>query len=441
MKYSYLPILFILTLCWTTTTAQAPEATPDEKKVIIIKKKMDSDGQTTVEKIELVGEDAEVIIEEADSDDAKDIDHISVYRVRRDDDAAEGVDDVDVKVEKRDGETRIEIRKNDEEPIVIELQDDENLTEEQQQLLRENGVHINGDAATVVPGRRGNVQGLEITGPSGVHVIEDVEIESSGPIEGLAERIHMTIDKITDLDFDFDYPRIAVARPNANCVALGVYVDSHSDGALYVNSIIEGSGAQDAGLMAGDILRGIDKKPVDNHRELLHALSEYEPGDVVMVDYERDGILSTAQAEVRSWKELPDFADSWHARITCDDEPVQEVRRKVIIIKKGQDTPEEMPPDVNHDPPAGADNTLALRSFTAYPNPTEGKFRIEFEAEPNPVVVSVLDAAGKEVFRDNVDNFHGYYSKEVDLTGMAQGAFVLSVEQEGKFFTDQVVIH
>ena len=234
-----------------------------------------------------------------------------------------------------------------------------------------------------------------------------------------------------------------------------MYVNSERDGKLVISSLIGSGGAEEAGLLAGDVITGIDKMPVGSHGELLEALGKYEPGDRVTVDYERDGVTSSVQTTLTAWTDLPKFADSpRHAAIKCGDteyqhaidlfEPI-ETTRKVIIIKKGQDeviaeTPE---PEINESPveTRSFDNTLELTDFVTYPNPTDGKFRVEFNAEPMPIIVSIVDVTGKEIFRDNMDQFSGYYNKEINLKGKARGAFVLSVEQNGKVFTEQVILH
>jgi hypothetical protein len=274
------------------------------------------------------------------------------------------------------------------------------------------------------------------------------------------------VGKGQDHDFDFDFDlnleglgkglvhlnkelahlnhgwAVAAEQSDINCAALGVYVSTSNDGGVYVNSTIGASGAEEAGLARGDIIKYIDDVPTVNYRELHNALAKHEPGDVVTVTYTRDGAEDRVETQLRAWRDFPSFANSRHALVTCGEEPVAEetVTRKIIVIKK--DKVEEPVAPVNQSPIAETfDTYLDLTDFVAFPNPSDGKFNVQFTAEAKPTVVSVYDAAGKEIFRDNVDNFHGYYNREIDLTSNARGGVVLYVEQDGKTFTEQIVLH
>jgi hypothetical protein len=164
---------------------------------------------------------------------------------------------------------------------------------------------------------------------------------------------------------------------------------------------------------------------------------------VVAVTYLRDGLEQRVETQLRAWRDFPSFANSRHAMVTCDKEATEEVTRKIIVIKKdkAEETP-VVPENVNQSPLAETFvNNLELTDFVAYPNPTEGKFNVQFSAEAVPTIVSVFDASGKEVFRDKLDRFDGFYNREIDLSTTARGALVLSVEQDGKSFTEQIVLH
>jgi hypothetical protein len=165
---------------------------------------------------------------------------------------------------------------------------------------------------------------------------------------------------------------------------------------------------------------------------------------VVTVTYSRGGVEDRVETQLRAWKDFPSFANSRHAFVNCGEEPVGEeiVTRKIIVIKKDKVETPEAPVNINQSPIAETiDNNLELSDFVAFPNPTDGKFNVQFSGEAKPTVVLVFDASGKEIFRDNVDNFNGYYNREIDLTSHARGGLVLSVEQEGKSYTEQIVLH
>ncbi len=57
---------------------------------------------------------------------------------------------------------------------------------------------------------------------------------------------------------------------------------------VWVNEITEGSAAEDAELKKGDVITGIDSKPVAKMAELQEQLAQHKPGDKVQITYIRD---------------------------------------------------------------------------------------------------------------------------------------------------------
>ncbi|MDX1477666.1 MAG: PDZ domain-containing protein [Saprospiraceae bacterium] len=561
MKQLHILCFFILALC-VATTASAQKTTPEtDKKVVVIKKSVDENGEYVVEKVIKSGDEAEFVLDL----NMEDKDCATTWKRLHEEsehDNAFFIGDADarhvlVDVQQTDGHKVIRLNVDGTEEV-IELQEGEALSAEQKQRLHERGVHlIEGDgdlsfggnmiwhidddhdgdnevhvfkkriadkfdrdfnfdfnfddskwasfghlncaALGVYVGHGARVSslidqgGAQAAGIQPGDVITSINGESTdngelhhelgkyepGDVvtvgyrrDGVEATTEVTLTSWTDLPKFANSerhasvkcgepapkpsprPRIASYSKKLNCAALGVYVNSETDGKLVISSLIGSGGAETAGLQAGDVIAGIDKTPVSTHGELLKVLSEYEPGDRVTVDYERDGVTSTVQTTLTSWTDLPAFADSpRHAAIKCGDEAYEgaidlfepvEISRKVIIIKKGQDEVVEETVEPEEDEVVETrsyDNTLELLDFVTYPNPTDGKFRVEFRADPLPIVVSIIDVSGKEVFRDNMDQFSGWYNKEINLTDEARGAFILSIEQDGKIFTEQVILH
>lgn len=78
---------------------------------------------------------------------------------------------------------------------------------------------------------------------------------------------------------------------------LGVYEDDEiSKPGLVVGSVIPGKGAEAAGLQGGDIVTMVDGKTVTGGGTLRTALTGHQPGDRVLVVYQRSG--QTLQTEV-----------------------------------------------------------------------------------------------------------------------------------------------
>jgi serine protease Do len=82
---------------------------------------------------------------------------------------------------------------------------------------------------------------------------------------------------------------ITIAGQNmGNRPLLGVTTEKTDQGAK-IESVSDGSGAEKAGLKSGDIITGINKSVVTSPDDLVSAISKQKPGDIVDVDYIRDG--------------------------------------------------------------------------------------------------------------------------------------------------------
>jgi serine protease Do len=69
---------------------------------------------------------------------------------------------------------------------------------------------------------------------------------------------------------------------------LGVTTEKIENGAL-IEAISDGSGAEKAGLKKGDIITGINKSAIKSPEDLMATIGKSKPGDVVDVDYIREG--------------------------------------------------------------------------------------------------------------------------------------------------------
>jgi S1-C subfamily serine protease len=89
-------------------------------------------------------------------------------------------------------------------------------------------------------------------------------------------------------EFDGDNPR----------PFLGVALEDTPDGGALIDSVVEDSGAEQAGLQAGDIIVGIDGGDVEEPWDLTRAVLKAQPGDVVELAVIRDGEPMRMTAEL-----------------------------------------------------------------------------------------------------------------------------------------------
>jgi S1-C subfamily serine protease len=69
---------------------------------------------------------------------------------------------------------------------------------------------------------------------------------------------------------------------------------------VMIQRITPNSGAEEAGLLNGDIILSIDEAPIDNLPSLLEKLGQHRPGDQVSVQYFRDGSLEDALVTLKN---------------------------------------------------------------------------------------------------------------------------------------------
>lgn len=208
-----------------------------------------------------------------------------------------------------------------------------------------------------------------------------------------------------------------------NCAALGVYVVHNGDqGGSRINSLIERGGAQAAGLKVGDVITAIEEFDVTDFGALHLALSHFKPSDLVTVRYTRENEAQKTKVELKDWAELP--GHEWRSKGDCGKEEV--------IEDVTEDTKRDDPSFVPELQP------LELQDVRMYPNPTDGVFALSFQATPGPLTIAITDIHGKAVYHERNDNSAGSYYKDIDLKGIPQGNYILSVTQGDKVYTDQI---
>ena len=154
------------------------------------------------------------------------------------------------------------------------------------------------------------------------------------------------------------------------------------------------------------------------------ALSHFQPGDVVKVQYIRDDKNYKVKVELRDWAQLP--GHEWRARTDCGNPMKEEV-----IDESKLDPGEGLSGIANSQ-------SLQLEDARIFPNPTEGVFALSFKTAAGPVEISITDVNGKVVYHENNDNATGSYNRDIDLKGMPQGNYIISVSQGSKVFTQQL---
>ena len=133
---------------------------------------------------------------------------------------------------------------------------------------------------------------------SGYAVGDEVELDV---LRG-EETLTLTVTLADRADFVLPESADAGATPEAGTQAqlvtprafLGVALEDSEDG-VTIRNVVSGSPAEEAGLESGDVVTVVNDEPVETAQALVETISGLTPGDVITLDYTRDGEAQTAE--------------------------------------------------------------------------------------------------------------------------------------------------
>lgn len=257
-----------------------------------------------------------------------------------------------------------------------------------------------------------------------------------------------------------------------NKAVLGIQLeDAPGDNGANILGLYDGSGAEKAGLLAGDLILGINGKKVKNMLDVIEALSKNSPGDQVKVKYMRNGDVNSSKVKLQeaaatlSSKCCKGQSNCCKPRQgTCGTS--EKKIEKTIIINSDQDggeTKEIIDGDKRIIIKSQGDNknievinksnetktikmqtndeneSLMIEYNGSYPNPNQGLLKVNFTGAKTPTTVQVLDLNGKEVYSEKIDNFDGTYNKEINLND-AKGTLILNIRQGEKIISEKIIV-
>ncbi len=257
------------------------------KTITIVKKTVDKDGNTNVEKTVIEGDEAakfdvDKYMKSIDESKYSDV-NINV-EVTKDGEGKSSGDKKEIKVTVEGDD--IIIMEDGEKTVVKIDQDGDGVKEE---ITTEDGKRI------------------KIIRKSGSANTHDMDVEVTHTEDGKKEiRIMKT------------------SQPKG--AFFGVMMDPSAGGVTLLD-VVKGSPAEEAGLKKGDVLLSINEHNISNYDELTKALSNYKVGDTIVAAYTRDGQANKVRAKLGDAKNHPMQEEMiWK---TDDGE--------VIEIKEGQE--------------------------------------------------------------------------------------------------------
>jgi len=252
---------------------------------------------------------------------------------------------------------------------------------------------------------------------------------------------------------------------------LGVTPGDDNGPGASIGSVEEGTAAAKMGVMQGDRITKIDQESIDDFADLSETVKAMQPGDAVTVTVQRDGKAITMNGELgehsvdrthsfnfhgdapegmmrRPGMGQQDFAELQRdmAELQRDMAELQRSLGKDMHTKDTRITIEALPLSseekalLKSKGVSGLDTGLKLGDLRAFPNPSNGFFRLQFDvAEKGDLFVNVHDAKGEKVYEERITGFKGRYERTLDLTDKATGTYYLVIEQRGKSTAQKLI--
>ena len=230
---------------------------------------------------------------------------------------------------------------------------------------------------------------------------------------------------------------------------------------------VRNSTAYDIGLENGDVITHINGYPMIDWTDIGAAINMNIPGDIIAVDYLRDGEKRSASGKIASYAETKkcddcdcdDFKDmSFDFDFKKDfDYKVSGGNKWIHIGDDGDDNDREDVSDIEVGLQSisgddartlgakGVDmpisNSLEVERLNLSPNPNVGMFELEFDIETEGnTMVKVFNQSGRAIYEYDLGRFSGDFSDYIDIAQNGEGTYFLQISQNGKAFVRKIVL-
>lgn len=416
-----------------------------DEEVIIIKEVIDNDGNVEIKTITRTADTEDIIIKTINGVDFEihenldELENVHIIKVEEleglSDELQEQLKDINIEFDEIDEDRHIKIildsKVGDEEPVIIEWKGEGEIPEDIKQQMEEHGVLMNGEGFGHV-GSHGFIKGNHAKNKACLGVM-----------------IGKTVENINGVET----------------------VNGGSDEGVAILDVFENSGADDAGLLKDDVIVAINGTDVVSISDVLTVLKPYEGGEKIAIAYLRneEPVLVNATLKACENKVKIENVESLGENDFELDEEVnwvfeketegeQQIKRTIIIKKASKENTEEVqeseatpvpendaagietPDDVIFTSTEDLDKTLELQDFSLYPNPTAGNLNVAFQSEAVPTIVRIMDITGKEIYKEEINDFKGSYKKEINLSEVPKGALMLTIMQNNRVFADKIMV-
>jgi C-terminal processing protease CtpA/Prc len=314
---NYITVCLLAFFCAVSISSLSAQDKKVSKKVVVVEKTVDADGNVSKTRTVKEGEEAEAYIKEMDSEsDAKWITK----------------DEVEIEVSKsRSSEKKyykMVVKDDAGNEKVLEWNGEGEMPEEMEALMEEHDVHDVDNASeskvVIIKNEGGEKNVFELK-------LEDGEF--SEEMEEMLKEHGVDIEMIKDENGNIEViVETEEQEKNNNKAQLGVMVENNTNGAK-ITDFMKGSPAQNAGLQSGDVITHVNNERVNSIEELVVALSEYKPNDIITINFIRGDIIDSKEITLQERTELYEHK-SWDDVMKDHDKKSVTKKKTRVIVKE-----------------------------------------------------------------------------------------------------------
>ena len=329
MIKNYISVALLAFICAMSISRLSAQERTEKYKVVVVEKSVDENGNTVEKKVVKEGEEAKKYIDSLENGEEHTwvSDEEETIKLKGDNKILKKESYKVISIDEYGNKKEVEWDGQGDMPSEIE-----------EALKKEGRENIRDRSKDNVTSKANDVEDIEVevkadgsgkekkvikitTNKDGKTEVIELELEG----DEIPEDVQKTLDEYgIELNMrkgKTESEKIIVVEKeksgNSNKAQLGVMIEATKDGVL-VTEIVEGSSADNAGLLAGDIIMSIDKKEMRTTKALIDAIGSLSAGDVIVVDFMRNGKAQTKEIALQKRKELFEYK-TWDEVMEKDD--------------------------------------------------------------------------------------------------------------------------
>jgi type II secretory pathway component PulC len=231
---------------------------------------------------------------------------------------------------------------------------------------------------------------------------------------------------------------------------LGITSSSHQRieiAGVKVNTV-KNATSKEVGMENGDIITKINGYRMADWTDIGIAINMMQPGEVITIDYVRDGRKKSGSAPIKSYADTKNCSDcncfqKHDVQNTNDDGnsfTLNNGSRQNIDISIENINSR----DFSEFAIRGVDNTtteLKINDLKIESKPNKGMFELTFHLPSSgETVVKVFNNNGRNIYEYDLGSFSGEFADELNLMQNGKGAYLLKITQDDNVLAKKIVI-